>query len=60
MEKFLKFVGGKRGLSVIISTGVLIATQLGWITPHVAEAVGGVASALGIAGIAHNISKTSE
>ncbi len=54
MEKFMKFIGGKRGLAIIggAVVGVLASFQV--ITPEQATALGGVAAALGLGGIVHS------
>ena len=54
MEKFMKIVGGKRGIAVIIGAVVTVAVQFGWITADVAEKISGAAAALGLAGIVHH------
>ncbi len=54
MSKFMKFVGGKRGLAVIIGTVIGALAAFGVITPEQAEVAGGIASVLGVGGIVHS------
>ncbi len=53
MEKFMKIVGGKRGLAVIVGSVIGVLATLGYITPQQAEIAGGLASLVGLGGVVH-------
>ncbi len=54
MYKFMKIIGGKRGLAVVLGIVIGTLTAFGVITPHQAEIAGGIASLVGLGGIAHS------
>ncbi len=53
MNKFLKIVGGKRGLAIIAGAVVGVLASFGVITSEQAQVLGGVVVVLGGAGIVH-------
>lgn len=53
-DKVMEIVGGKRGISVIISGILTYLTASGKVTPQTAEIVGSVAGAIGLAGVVHS------
>ena len=59
MNKIWSYIGGKRGLAVIIGAVATIGVQLGLIPPEVALKISEVAGVLGIAGIAHNAKRVA-
>ncbi len=60
MDKFLKIVGGKRGLAVIVGTLIGVLASFGVITPQQAEIAGGLASLVGLGGIVHSNIKAND
>jgi hypothetical protein len=54
MKKFMKIVGGKRGLSVIATALITVAATTGLIPADLAVKLGAAATALGAAGIVHH------
>ena len=59
LNKAFAYIGGKRGLAVLLGAFATIAVQLGWVTPEIATKLSDVAAGLGIAGIAHNATKVA-
>ncbi len=54
MQKFMKIVGGKRGLAIIAGAVVGVLAAFGVITSEQAEVLGGAVTLLGGAGIIHS------
>lgn len=52
-DRFMKFVGGKRGLAIIAGLVITAGAQLGWIPSDVAVKLGDLAAGIGVAGIVH-------
>lgn len=54
MKKFMKFIGGKRGLAILGGAAIAVLASFGVITPEQAQAFGGFAAVLGVGGIVHS------
>lgn len=54
LDKLLVIVGGKRGLSVLLSGVLTYLTATGKVSTQTAEIIGTVAGALGLAGVIHS------
>jgi len=58
MKKFMRIVGGKRGLGIIIGTAAAVISPFGIVPATVITGMGVVAAALGFTGIVHSNVKT--
>jgi hypothetical protein len=54
MEKFMKYVGGKRGLAVLAGSVVATLAALGVISAQTAEIAGSLIGLVGGVGIVHS------